>query len=166
MPRKSACALRDCPPVSPSTRRSSRLSSTAAQARNAADGTVKFDLSYTLADLKQADGSYADAKTFTYTVHEHEPAAKLPGVTYSEQTYTVTVTLTDDAAGQLKAEVSGSTDGLFTNTYKAAPTTIQLNASKMLEGRSLKEGEFTFQVTDEEGNVAAHAMLDELAEAQ
>ena len=42
---------------------------------------------------------------------------------------------------------------LFTNTYTAADTSVVLGGSKVLDGRALAEGEFSFQLTDADGNV-------------
>ena len=116
------------------------------EATNAADGTVDFGTI-----------TFAEAGIYTYTITEE--AGELGGVTYCDLVYIVTVTVTDNGRGQLEAEVVYSCNDnavesvRFTNTYKAADTQITLGAFKTLEGRMLKAGEFTFLLTDKDGNV-------------
>ena len=109
---------------------------------NDADGKVKFDtISYDLDDVGNK----------TYTIHEVDD--KKDGYTYDTEDATVTVTIKDNEDGTLsaKAEYSKTT---FKNTYEASGD-IQLIADKTLTGRTLKDGEFSFTLTevDEEGNV-------------
>ena len=116
------------------------------EAVNAADGTVTFETI-----------TYTEAGTYIYTLIEK--AGDKGGVAYSELVYTVTVVVTDDQAGNLVAEVTYSLDGeavekaAFTNTYTTNTTQITLEALKTLTGRELLGGEFTFVLTDAEGNV-------------
>lgn len=102
-----------------------------ATAENAADGTVSFPAI-----------SYDKPGTHNYTVREAQ--GDVAGVTYDENTYGITVAVSDNGEGQLvaKAEVSG--DITFENSYAAAPATVSLTATKVLEGRDLADGEFTF----------------------
>ncbi len=77
-------------------------------AANAADGTVSFQEII----LQQAG-------TYYYKVVEDVPAKKLEGVTYSSESYTITVTVSDDGKGKLTAAADKSLDALvFTNEYK------------------------------------------------
>lgn len=62
-------------------------------ASNDAKGTIAF-----------APIAYSKAGTYEYSVHEVDDAQQ--SVVYDEKTYPVTVTVTDDGAGQLVAEVS------------------------------------------------------------
>lgn len=79
-----------------------------------------------------------------------ETKGSLGGVTYDETVYEILVTVTDNGMGQL---VGGYTvDGeankpiAFENTYKAAPVSIALSGKKILTGRDLLEGEFSFRL--------------------
>ncbi|MBQ8312861.1 MAG: Cna B-type domain-containing protein [Clostridia bacterium] len=69
-------------------------------------GVVTFPkITYTLADLKNADGTLEDSATFTYTISEEEGSAA--GVTYDDTIYTAVVTLTYNAqTGELEHSVA------------------------------------------------------------
>lgn len=117
----------------------------AAEARNQADGSVTFYLDYELADL-----AGEASKTFTYTMVEVIPDTKLGGVTYSSESYTVKVKVTDNhAEGKLTATVTSGNGSTFTNQYDAADGTAVIEAVKVLEGMSLSGKVFEFQLLDE-----------------
>ena len=104
--------------------------------------------------------SFNEAGTFTYTIAEQKPATLESAITYDETVHTVTVTVTKDATGQLNAEVQydGKKDApTFTNTYTPptppTPSEKQITTSKILEGRDLQGGEFSFNLLDENGTV-------------
>ena len=104
--------------------------------------------------------SFNEAGTFTYTIAEQKPATLESAITYDETVHTVTVTVTKDATGQLNAEVQydGKKDApTFTNTYTPptppTPSEKQITISKILEGRDLQGGEFSFNLLDENGTV-------------
>ncbi len=105
-----------------------------------------------------ANGSFAFTKltydaagTYYYAVIEQ--AGELGGVTYDSTVYRVTVTVTDNGEGDLIAAVESIVrDGesveaiTFTNDYTAKDTAITLSGKKILVGRALTEGEFTFSL--------------------
>lgn len=104
--------------------------------------------------------SFNEAGTFTYTIAEQKPATPESAITYDEAVHTVTVTVTKDATGQLSADVQydGKKDTpTFTNTYTPptppTPSEKQITTSKILEGRDLQGGEFSFNLLDENGTV-------------
>ena len=104
--------------------------------------------------------SFNEAGTFTYTITEQKPATPESAITYDESVHTVTVTVTKDANGQLNADVQydGKKDTpTFTNTYTPptppTPSEKQITTSKILEGRDLQGGEFSFNLLDENGTV-------------
>ena len=103
-------------------------------------GKVSFDaISYT------AEGDY------TYTVKEVKGTT--PGITYDTAEKQVTVKVTKDG-DNLKATVVYPESKVFANTYSApSPAKAQISASKILEGRALKDGEFSFSLLDEAGKV-------------
>ena len=103
---------------------------------------------------------FNEAGTFTYTIVEQKPATPESAITYDESVHTVTVTVTKDATGQLNADVQydGKKDTpTFTNTYTPptppTPSEKQITTSKILEGRDLQGGEFSFNLLDENGTV-------------
>ena len=85
----------------------------------------------------------------------------LGGVTYDTTVYDVTAKVVDNGDGTLGVTWSVSKDGkalegkeiVFANSYKAAGTSIAFNAAKVLTGRELKKGEFTFELRDANGKV-------------
>ena len=104
--------------------------------------------------------NFNESGTFTYTIAEQKPATPESAITYDETVHTVTVTVTKDATGQLTADVKydGKMDTLtFTNTYTPptppTPSEKQITTSKILEGRDLQGGEFSFNLLDENGTV-------------
>ena len=98
-----------------------------ATAKNAADGTVTFE------DIK-----YAATGNHTYTISEKKQVVK-KGVTYDTAKHEVKVAVTDNGQGQLVATVTDN-NPTFTNTYKAASTTVNITAKKVLEGKALEAG--------------------------
>lgn len=115
-----------------------------------------------------ASGNFAfDALTFdkvgTRRYVAYEEAGSLPGVTYDETRYQVTVTVTDGGKGALVADVSVAQDGqaadgiAFANSYETVGVGVTLTGTKTLTGRALAEGEFTFAVYDEAGEQVATA---------
>ena len=103
-------------------------------------GKVSFDaISYT------AEGEH------TYTVKEVK--GNVPGITYDTAEKQVTVQVTKDG-DKLKATVVYPESKVFANTYSApSPAKARISASKILEGRALKDGEFSFNLLDEAGKV-------------
>ena len=103
-------------------------------------GKVTFDaISYT------AEGEH------TYTVKEVKGTT--PGITYDTAEKQVTVKVTKDG-DNLKTTVVYPESKAFANTYSApSPAKAQISASKILEGRDLKDGEFSFNLLNEAGEV-------------
>ena len=90
-----------------------------------------------------------------YTYEVREVKGKLGGITYSDNVATFKVTVTVKATGELKADVekiSGKTE--FKNTYSVKPVEDQITATKVLTGRDLKEGEFSFELVEGDKVVA------------
>ena len=92
------------------------------------------------------------SRQFTYTMTEVQGDAK--GYTYASRTYEITVTVTDNGDGTLTvtAEPNGE-ENEFVNTYEAEGS-VTLTGVKYLEGRELKEGEFTFEIREDGVTVA------------
>lgn len=114
-------------------------------------GTATFNSSLLEGVTAAEDGSRT--KEFKYEVTEVK--GNLPGVTYDTEKKTFTVTLKDDGNGNLSATTSNA-DGqplfAFKNSYGVEPKTSSITDTiqiqKVLEGRTLQEGEFTFQLTE------------------
>ena len=129
--------------------------------RDLVDGEFSFEL-YEGANKLQTVTNKAGKVTFesisytaegehTYTVKEVKGTT--PGITYDTSEKQVTVKVTKDG-NNLKATVVYPESKVFTNTYSApSPAKAQISASKILEGRALKDGEFSFTLLDEAGKV-------------
>lgn len=132
-----------------------------ASVTNDAKGKVDFGkITFTLDDLNKALGEKPEKRkhTFTYIVTE---SGEVVGVTNDAKLLRgVSFTVTDDGKGNLI--VSRKPDGdvafTFTNTYNVTPVetsvTDQITATKVLIGRDLKEGEFSFELVEGDEVVA------------
>ena len=111
--------------------------------------------------------TYTQPGHHTYTVREVNN--DLGGVTYDDQAYTVYTQIIDQGNGKLKAEhqavvqmdnefapIEGNKI-TFNNKYEAKGTTASIGAVKRLTGKDLKDGQFTFQLKDENGKVIDEA---------
>jgi pilin isopeptide linkage protein/LPXTG-motif cell wall-anchored protein len=94
--------------------------------------------------------NYTQAGTYDYIIREAVGTDST--ITYDATEYKVTVTV-EDIAGQLTATAVYEKTPLFKNTYKPAPESAVLEASKQLEGKKLASGQFSFELVDEQGNV-------------
>ena len=112
---------------------------------------------------------YAEPGQHTYTVREVNN--DLGGVTYDDQLYTVHTTITDNRDGTMNAkhkafavidgkELAPVDEITFTNKYEAKGTMASIGAVKRLTGKDLKDGQFTFQLKDENGKVIDEAKND------
>ncbi len=118
------------------------------------DGTVGFDVRG-LAEVGQ------------YTFLMTETKGDLLSVTYSQQSYQVIIDVTDPGSGYMVAQVSyKDANGdpietpVFTNTYTPDPEIVTINATKVLNGRTMQAGEFQFVIKDAAGNVLAKGTND------
>lgn len=98
---------------------------------------------------------YEAPGTHTYTLREACPNALglYKGVTYDSATYAIVTTVKDNGDGTLTAthKLEGTTESAgFTNKYHAMPTQVSIGAIKVLEGRELKKGEFSFKLVGED----------------
>lgn len=128
---------------------------------NDADGKADFGkITFTLDDLNKALGEKPEKRehTFTYTVTE---SGEVAGVTNDAKlSREVSFTVTDNGKGKL--DVSRKPDGnaafTFTNTYSVKPVetsvTDRITATKVLTGRELKDGEFSFELVEGDKVVA------------
>lgn len=96
---------------------------------------------------------FTEPGTYQYTLQEEN--TNKGGVEYDTSVYTVTAEVKDTGTGELEVtwSINGTQDKTvaFENTYEAKPASMSFGASKVLTGRDLEDGEFSFQVTDETG---------------
>ena len=106
-----------------------------ATAKNDADGKISFGK----VELKGAGER-------SYRIREVKGSER--GVAYDTAARDLTVKATDNGDGTLRCDVSyeGGSAPMFTNKYTAPKGSFRVEASKVLEGRKLKAGEFSFEL--------------------
>ncbi|MDY4868726.1 MAG: FctA domain-containing protein [Faecalicoccus sp.] len=125
------------------------------EATNDADGNVAF-----------APITFDKAGTYQYSISEFNTGVL--GMNYDTSVYNAVATVTDQGDGTLKVEWTVTKDQkavdsiVFKNTYAPiSSANVQLGAIKKLEGKELSDGQFTFELKDEEGNVVSKATNNE-----
>ena len=104
--------------------------------------------------------TYTEPGEHTYTLREVKGEAG--GVDYDSREYTVKASVVDNGDGTLSVKMGfdGAEAATFENAYAADPTSVSLQAAKVLEGADLADGQFTFQMLDREGKVFREAKND------
>lgn len=130
-------------------------------ADDATQSAVTLPAAATVSDAKDgvATGFTFDKMSFnkpgeyTFNVNETKwngeavPAADGKGMQFDRSTKTVKVTVTDDHAGSLKAEVTYPNGALaFANKYATSSTYNGIQVEKTLQGRNMAAGEFGFTI--------------------
>ena len=119
---------------------------------NAADGKI------TMSAIE-----YTAAGEHTYTLREANGGTANNGISYDGKTYTIVTTITDNGDGTLSAahKLQGAEPAEtveFKNSYNLTPSsssvTDQITATKVLTGRDMAEGEFSFELVEGEGKDA------------
>lgn len=106
---------------------------------------------------------YTKPGNHTYTVREQIPEGAAngvyEGVTYDKAIYTITTAVADNGDGTLKVThaVKDDEEVTFTNTYEAKPTAVVIHASKKLVDKKLEDGQFTFELRDENDKLVGKA---------
>lgn len=130
------------------------------------DGCTGFSATAEVAGAKDrvAEGfdfgtaTFTRAGTYVFKVREVAPAKPAGGMTYDDQTYTVTVKVADEG-GKLVVQSTTYSDeaardvkaATFINTYAPADVDYAgITVSKTLIGRTMLEGEFNFTIEGED----------------
>ena len=115
---------------------------------NAADGTVTF-----------SPISYDESQVGTHKYTISEVAGSEPGVTYDTTVQEVEVKVEKVSATELKATASKEAkDLVFKNVYTpAGAASVTLGAKKVLEGKTLEAGKYSFVLKKEDGTVVETA---------
>lgn len=114
-----------------------------------ATGTNSADGSVALSPI-----TYTKPGTHSYMLREVGGGTHKAGVEYDGSVFTVTTTVTDNGDGTLSVthKVDNDANAVgFTNSYAPAATSVTLGASKVLNGKSLEDGEFSFALEGEDG---------------
>lgn len=118
-----------------------------------ATGTNGADGSVALSSI-----TYTEPGTHSYTLREVGGGTHKAGVEYDGSVFAVTTTVTDNGNGTLSVahKVDNDANAVgFTNSYAPAATSVTLGASKVLNGKSLEDGEFSFALEGEDGTQLA-----------
>lgn len=114
------------------------------------------DLDKGKAAINFGEITYNEPGKYTYEVREKNAGQTIDGITYSDNVAEITVTVTPNAKGELSAAVkvtSGETE--FVNTYATdsveSSVTSKIKVTKVLTGRDLKDGEFSFELREIKG---------------
>ena len=100
--------------------------------------------------------TYTEDGEYTYTIREKSEGVPA-GISIDDTEYKITVHVKDTGDGQLTAEVTMTKEGngtdaiTFENHYDPAKTSIVISGTKTLEGKTLEDGMFTFQLTPIDG---------------
>ena len=133
--------------------------------RDMAAGEFAFELlegnNVVATGTNSADGSvalrpitYIKPGTHSYMLREVGGGTHKAGVEYDGSVFAVTTTVTDNGDGTLSVahKVDNDANAVgFTNSYAPAATSVTLGASKVLNGKSLEDGEFSFALEGEDG---------------
>ena len=93
-------------------------------------------------------------KAGTYTFKIAEKAGSDTSIKFDTKTVTATVTVVDKGKGALEATVSYDDEKAFENTYTpAGATSVTLGAKKVLEGKDLEAGKYSFELKKADGTV-------------
>ena len=116
-------------------------------------------LSYTISGLeKLVAKGYADKKVLAngaeYSINYGvtENATGNSALQQNTQTQTFRVVVKDNGTGKLTVESGTGKKLNFENVYKSEKTTVNFEGLKVLEGRSLKAGEFSFKIASDDAN--------------
>ena len=131
-------------------------------AANGDRASVKGGKNDKSADFYFGDVTFTKEGTYTFDIKETVPDSKAGGMTYDTHTAKVTVVVKYDKDYKLKAEVSydngtvsEKTDSaVFKNKYEAShaySTSGGLNVEKVLNGRTMKVGDFAFTIEPSKG---------------
>ena len=121
-------------------------------AKNKADGTVEFPAV-----------NFDAAGNYNFKIREKNEGAA--GYTYDSTEFDVAVAVTDNGKGQLEAKATYAKEAAFSNTYKAAPTSVVVDATSVLKkgdkDQPVKADDFTIELLDKDGKVISELKTDE-----
>lgn len=99
---------------------------------------------------------YTTAGEHDYVLREVGAGTTHNGVTFDGKSIAIHTKVVDNGEGSLVVEHAFATDDVnatFVNTYAHGTTSVVLGATKVLSGKALADGQFTFALTAEDGTV-------------
>lgn len=100
--------------------------------------------------------TYTTAGEHDYVLREVGAGTTHNGVTFDGKSIAIRTKVVDNGEGSLVVEHAFATDdanATFVNTYAHGTTSVVLGATKVLSGKALADGQFTFVLTAEDGTV-------------
>lgn len=100
--------------------------------------------------------TYTTAGEHDYVLREVGAGTTHNGVTFDDKSIAIHTKVVDNGEGSLVVEHAFATDdanAAFVNTYAHGTTSVVLGATKVLSGKALADGQFTFVLTAEDGTV-------------
>lgn len=100
--------------------------------------------------------TYTTAGEHDYVLREVGAGTTHNGVTFDCKSIAIRTSVVDNGEGSLVVEHALATDDVnaaFVNTYAHSTTSVVLGATKVLSGKALADGQFTFALTAEDGTV-------------
>lgn len=100
--------------------------------------------------------TYTTAGKHDYVLREVGAGTTRNGVTFDGKSIAIHTKVVDNGEGSLVVEHALTTDdanAAFVNTYAHSTTSVVLGATKVLSGKALADGQFTFALTAEDGTV-------------
>lgn len=100
--------------------------------------------------------TYTTAGEHDYVLREVGAGTTHNGVTFDGKSIAIHTSVVDNGEGSLVVEHAFATDdanATFVNTYAHGTTSVVLGATKVLSGKALADGQFTFVLTAEDGTV-------------
>lgn len=100
--------------------------------------------------------TYTTAGEHDYVLREVGAGTTHNGVTFDDKSIAIHTKVVDNGEGSLVVEHAFATDdanAAFVNTYAHGTTGVVLGATKVLSGKALADGQFTFVLTAEDGTV-------------
>ena len=100
--------------------------------------------------------TYTTAGEHDYVLREVGAGTTHNGVTFDGKSIAIHTKVVDNGEGSLVVEHAFATDdanATFVNTYAHGTTSVVLGATKVLSGKALADGQFTFVLTAEDGTV-------------
>lgn len=100
--------------------------------------------------------TYTTAGEHDYVLREVGAGTTHNGVTFDGKSIAIHTRVVDNGEGSLVVKHALATDdanAAFVNTYAHGTTSVVLGATKVLSGKALADGQFTFALTAEDGTV-------------
>ena len=107
-------------------------------------------------NVAMSEVRYTTAGEHDYVLREVGAGTTHNGVTFDGKSIAIHTKVVDNGEGSLVVEHAFATDDVnatFVNTYAHGTTSVVLGATKVLSGKALADGQFTFVLTAEDGTV-------------